>query len=126
VGTSAGGSMVINACMKRKIKIHRVINVCGRVKEGDNVFPSLEIAARDFTAFIESVRQCEENLQHISSKDKTKIMTVSPWPFDGIVPMSCIPIVGAVNITLPVPFHMLGIGAALSFFRKPLIAFIKN
>lgn len=124
IGTSAGGSFVINAYLRRKSKVHKVINVCGRIRKGEHVYPSLKQAARDFTAFYESVIFCEENLRHLTSQDEEKIMTVSPWPIDGIVPMNCIPIQGARNISIPVPLHILGICVALSVFRKPLIEFI--
>src|SRR3989344_6448696 len=38
VGFSAGGSAVINAFSQRKRKIHRVVNSCGRMRAGKNVF----------------------------------------------------------------------------------------
>ena len=34
IGTSAGGSAAVNAFMERKSKIHRVINICGRLRVG--------------------------------------------------------------------------------------------
>lgn len=123
-GASAGGSLVINAFAKRKNKIHKVINVCGRVRKGTNVFPTLKQAAREFSAFAESVVVCEENLKHFSPKDKVKIMTIQPFLYDAIVPMSCIPIKGATNISVSIPFHMFGIAGALTLCRKKLTQFI--
>ena len=84
-----------------------------------------------YKIFISEIDEIDTNsrfsIRHSSRKnDKEKIMTVSPWPFDAVVPMSCIPIDGATNITVPVPFHILGIGASLSIFRKPLVEFIKE
>ena len=126
IGTSAGASLVINAFAKRKSKIHKVINVCGRVRKGNSIWLPLIIAAKGHPAFYESVIACENEISKLTTNDKAKIMTVSPWPIDGIVPMSCVPINGATNLSIPVPFHALGIGAALSFFRSHLINFIKR
>lgn len=125
IGTSAGGSLVINAFTKRPSKIHRVISVCGRVRKGNHVFPSLELAAKGFPAFTESVIACEKELPRLAKKDKEKIMTVRCSLVDVLVPMSCIQIEGATNMTVPIPFHILGIATALTVWRKKLIAFIQ-
>lgn len=126
VGTSAGGSLIINAFSNRKNKIHRVINVCGRVRKGEGVSPSLEIAGKGFPAFAKSVITCEKEIPTFNAQDRKKIMCVRPFLFDAIVPMDCIFIEGTTNITVPIFFHMFGIGAALSIFRKRLIEFIKE
>lgn len=126
IGTSAGGSLVINAFARRKNKIHRVINICGRVRKGNNVFPSLKMAAREFQAFYESVVACEKELPKLTNADKAKIMTTRPFPFDGHVPMSCIQIQDATNCTVPIPTHMLGITFSLTFYKNHLIQFIKE
>lgn len=126
IGTSAGGSLAINAFVRRKSKIHKIISVCGRVRKGTDVFPSLEIAAREFQAFAESVVACEKELSKLTKKDKAKIMTVRCFLFDAIVPMSCIQIPGTANIQVPIPFHVLGIAFSLTLWRKKLIAFLED
>ena len=124
IGTSAGGSLVINAFAKRKAKIHRVVSICGRIKKGKKVFPSLSLAAKGYNAFYDSVVACEETIKVLSAKDKEKIMTISPFLLDIIVPYSCIKITGAHNTTVPIPYHTAGIAIALTLWRKHIADFI--
>src|SRR3989344_2322048 len=50
LGTSAGGSAVVNAFCLRKNKIHKVVNVCGRLRKGSGVYPTLDFASRSSLA----------------------------------------------------------------------------
>jgi len=56
IGTSAGSSAVMNAFVVRKNKIHKVISVCGRLKQGkEKGFRSFEAKTSSSLAFKESV-----------------------------------------------------------------------
>lgn len=121
VGMSAGGSFVINAYLQRRLKIKRIINICGRLREGG--FPSLVYAAIGFPAFKTSVQVCEKSLSKLTESDKKKIMTFSPI-FDGIVPLSAIPIFGAKNATVPYFFHGIAIALVLILNKVKIISFI--
>ncbi len=125
VGVSAGGSLVMNAFAKRKEKVHRVINVSGRLRMGG--FPSIAFAlsARNHPAFVESVEKAEKVLPTLSQKNKEKIMTISPI-FDGVVPLSAIPVDGAYNLKIPLISHALATGGSFVFFRKRINDFIGN
>ena len=63
IGQSAGGSAALNAFTERKSKVKKVINVCGRIKKGDNISPTLEQASRNSPAFKESVLLFENQNQ---------------------------------------------------------------
>lgn len=54
-GQSAGGSAVLNAFAIKKNKIKKVVNICGRLKKGIDVSPTLKKAAKGNPAFEESV-----------------------------------------------------------------------
>src|SRR5438132_975092 len=54
-GQSAGGSAVLNVFSQRTDKIKKVVNICGRLRKGMKVIPSLETAAKGNPAFAESV-----------------------------------------------------------------------
>ncbi|MDO8609903.1 MAG: hypothetical protein Q7R95_05105 [bacterium] len=123
VGTSAGGSVAINVFCKRKYKIHKVINVCGRLKKGKNVFPSLELASRSFHSFKESVLMCEKNINRLSKVDKQKILTIQPL-YDEIVPISLITIEGVKNIRIFSIEHMLSIFLSMTIYSKMIIDFL--
>ena len=125
IGVSAGGSLVMNAFCHKKAKIHRVINICGRLREGKNVSPTLDTAIKGHPSFKNSVLLCEKGLSKLTSLDKAKIMTIRAL-FDGTVPTSTTPIVGAINITIPFAFHIFAIGAAFLFYKKSMLQFIKE
>lgn len=123
LGTSAGGSCVINAYCKRRDKIAKVINVCGRLKKGENVFPTLDVAARNSLSFKQSVLLCEENLKTLTVQDKTKILTIRSM-YDEIVPVSLIPIAGANNIRIFSIEHLLSISLTMTLYSKNIVDFI--
>lgn len=127
IGTSAGGSAAINAFMERKSKIHRVINVCGRLRVGPTTgFRSFDSKTRSSPAFAESVRLCERGIAQLSLPDRRKIMTVRALFGDELVPPETAIVDGARNIHVPTGEHMLSIGAALTLYSAPLISFLNK
>lgn len=120
IGTSAGGSLVINAFNKRPDKINKVITVCSRLKKGE------EFDTKDYPSFGESVLESEKNINQFSTKDKEKIMTIRSKFFDELVPNNTSIIDGAKNITVPTGGHLFSILSSLSWYSKPLVEFIKT
>lgn len=125
IGSSAGGSAVINAFARRKTKVKKVINVCGRLRSGTNVFPTLSIASFGYPAFKESVLLCEQEQENLTKKDRKKIMTVRAF-FDETVPASTTVLDGAINTKIASVHHLLSMTLALSLYKKPLIQFLKK
>lgn len=125
IGTSAGGSAVINAFGERKDKIVKVVNVCGRLRAGKDVFPSLNMAAKTSPAFRDSVLMAEKRETGFSSRDRAKILTLRA-AYDEIVPASTSPIEGARNIIVPSVEHMLSIALAMTVFSAPIISFFNE
>lgn len=123
VGVSGGGSLVMNAYYQRRQKVYKVINVCGRLRKGQKVFPTLAVAALGFPDFKTSVLLCENNQKDLLEKDKQKIMTLRGF-YDEVVPGSTIPIKGATNIITPFPFHAIAIAASLLVYKKDILNFI--
>jgi carboxylesterase type B len=123
LGTSAGGSAVVNAFAMRKDKIHRVINVCGRLRKGENVFPTLEKASLTSKSFYDSIIQCENNLKTLSPRECQQILTFRPL-FDELVPSSTVSVPGAKNIILPTIAHILSISIAMTVFSKKIAEFV--
>ena len=124
VGISAGGSMVLNAYAKRKQRIRAVINVCGRLKSGDKVFPSLDLASKGNPAFRESVLFCDESRHVLKKSDRKKVLTLRAW-YDEIVPGSTTILKGALNKRMPIVEHNAAIMFALSMYRKQIINFLQ-
>lgn len=123
VGTSAGGSAVLNAYCAQTEKIHRVVNICGRMIAGQKVFPSLETASRTSTAFHTSVLTCEKNLSKLSTKDRSRILTVQPF-FDEIVPISTMTIQGSRLMKIWSFEHLLSITLAMTIYAHRLVEFL--
>ncbi len=125
IGTSAGGSAVINAFCEKKNKIYKVINVCGRLRRGENVFPSLDTASIKSPSFKESVLLCEKNIQNLTSHDKLKILTIRPL-FDEVVPTSCVPISGAENKIIISLEHVVSIILCFTIYVSKIVNFLKT
>ncbi len=125
VGTSAGGSAALNAFIERKNKVHRVINVCGRLRVGPTTgFRSFASKTKSSPAFAQSVRLCEQSIKRLAVADRKKIMTVHAMFGDELVPPETTIIEAAHNTQVPTMEHMVSIGAALTVFSKRLISFL--
>jgi hypothetical protein len=126
IGTSAGGSCAINAYCRRKSRVHRIVNVCGRLSIGPVTgLRSFSRKTKHSIAFRESVLLCEKNISSLSQSDRSRIMTLCSF-FDDVVPAETTAIPGATNIVLPVPGHILGIATALTLYSGKIIRFISG
>lgn len=124
VGYSAGGSAVLNAFIEQP-KINAVVNLCGRLRAGENVRPSLEWAARKSSAFKESVLMFEKREPLMRKEQREKVLTLSPiW--DEIVPKTTISLPGATNKTLPSIEHTLSGFLGMTVFSPIVIGFVKE
>jgi hypothetical protein len=127
VGTSAGGSAVLNVFMQRKKAVHKVINVCGRLRVGPTTgFRSFASKTQSSPSFAKSVLLCEEQEKNLSVSERKRIMTVRPLFGDELVPSKTTTIQGGYNITIPTGEHGISITAALTLFSKLLIHFLKD
>lgn len=124
VGGSAGGSAVLNALLDQP-KINAVVNICGRLRAGDHVFPSLEFAARKSPSFKDSVMTFEKKETQMTLKARKKVLNLIPiW--DEVVPKSTVPLQGAYNQTLPSVEHMMSGFLGMTIFAPLIIKFIKE
>jgi pimeloyl-ACP methyl ester carboxylesterase len=126
VGISAGGSAVVNALFARPDIVHKVINICGRLKDGGYLgFRSLERQSRSSPAFRESVLYAQNNLVNANRTHLEKIMTLRAR-FDELVPSETSLVSGAHNILLPSVEHIFSIIIALVFYRRCIVDFVKS
>jgi hypothetical protein len=122
---SAGGSAVLNAFIERKNKIHRVVNVCGRLRVGTQKgFRSFEARTSSSPAFAQSIKLCESREDSLTGPDRLRIMTVRAMFGDELVPSDSAILRGAYNTRIPTPEHMFSISMALTLFSKPIILFL--
>lgn len=124
VGGSAGGSAVLNALVEEP-RINAVINLCGRLRAGDKVFPSLDLAARNSDAFKASVIQFESKEPKMTPSQRQKVLCLIPI-YDEIVPKSTASLKGATNKTLLSVEHMMSGLLGMTIFSPMIFAFIKE
>ncbi len=123
VGTSAGASLAFNAFFERKDTVHRVVNVCGRLRAGNHHWRSLKKMAWSSEAFEQSVLNFESVEEKLSAVDRQKIMTIRPFFGDELVPRDTAFLPGAHNRWIYTPEHVLSIYLSLRFAR-PIIEFL--
>jgi len=127
VGTSAGASVVFNAFSKRKKNIHRVVNVCGRLRQGkEKGFRSFEKRTSSSPSFAESIIRVEEVIEKLTAKEKKKILTMRPMFGDELVPSDTLTIKGATNIQIPTIEHVATIGFGVTLFSNKIISFLQK
>lgn len=127
VGTSAGGSAALNVFALRKNRVHRIVNVCGRLRVGPETgFRSFSNQSKTSSSFAESVRCSEKVQKSFSDNDKKRIMTVKAMFGDEFVPPETVTIEGAKNIEIPTIEHMLSISLSLTLFSRVIIDFLKE
>lgn len=124
VGGSAGGSAVLNAFLEVP-EINAVVNICGRLRAGENVFPTLEQAARKSPAFKDSVEMFEKRELKMKTEQRKRVMILTPF-WDEIVPKETVRLAGAVNKTIPSVEHMFSGLIGMTLFAPMIIRFIKQ
>lgn len=127
VGTSAGGSAVLNAFIERKDVVYRVVTICGRLRTGPTTgFRSFGLKTVSSPSFAESIKLFEAKEKYLDATDRQKVMTIHAMFGDELVPKDTTVLDGAFNISIPTLEHMLSIGAALTIFSKQVITFLKG
>jgi hypothetical protein len=125
IGISGGGSFAYNLFCERVNTIHRMVNICGRLREGEDVFPTLEIAAEGKTAFAQSVKHAEQNALQKTQNFHRNILTIRPKFGDETVPVSTMTLEGAENQQIPTNGHIFSIGYAL-LFPQMIVHFLQQ
>lgn len=118
VGISAGASLAFNAFNQRKERVHKAVNVAGRLRAGQATIRSLERMAKTSPAFRESVLSFEEAEPLLSDQDRLRLMTVRPFLGDELVPRDTADLPGAHNQWIYTPEHGLSIWLALRLQKK--------
>lgn len=123
IGTSAGGSAVLNAFCERQGEVDKVVNICGRLRAGIDVTPTLEQAAQSSPSFMESVLLFEEKESALSIDMRRKVLTIRSV-YDEIVPVSTMVLDGATNVRIISVEHMLSIAAAMTIYSGKIKGFL--
>lgn len=125
VGTSAGASLAFTAFYERSEKLHKAVNVCGRLRTGNHAVRSLSNMAKTSPAFYESVQTFEKHESQLTSVQRQRLMTIRPFFGDELVPRDTAYLDGAHNQWIYTPTHMLSIYLSLRF-PKLIIPFLMS
>lgn len=117
IGASAGASAVINAYMKRKDRIARVVYICGKIQNPEGINKSYY---ETNPAFRDSMEMLKGNLAKLSDADKAKILSVIPL-YDNLVPVADTKIEGVREIKMPIVGHTIGIAFSITVGKKKII-----
>lgn len=79
VGTSAGASLAFTAFYERGEKMHKAVNVCGRLRSGNHTVRSLNNMARTSPAFYEAAQTFEKHEPQLTSVQRQRLMTIRPF-----------------------------------------------
>lgn len=116
---------MFNAFFERRDIIYRTINVCGRLRCGNQRgFRSFEARTASSPSFAQSIKLFESREDLLSDQDRKKVMTVRALFGDELVPADTIVLRGAYNTVVPTPEHLFSIAMALTVFSRPLITFL--
>lgn len=125
VGCSASGSAMLNAFIERREQVNRVVNVGGFLRPGNRQGnKSFAKRSAQSLAFQVSVLRFAELEPTLTLADRAKILTVRPV-LDELVPPETVVINGAINRTVPMIEHVLGLGMALLKY-DPVIKFLRE
>jgi hypothetical protein len=125
IGTSAGGSAMLNAFLDRKRDVYKVVNICGFSLPVDTHGPRSFInRGKTSLAFRESVKRFDKSKANLTAQDLHRIMTVRSL-MDELVPPSATQIEGAINKRVYMVEHIASIAVALMFY-EPAIKFLTD
>lgn len=127
VGTSAGGSVAINAFIRRKKLIYKVVNICGRLKVGPTEgWRSFKSTTSHHKAFAQSILFLENNAKLLNPGNRKKIMTMTAMFGDELVPKETNSFEGAYNVSIPTFEHMTSIILSLTLFSNKIFSFLRS
>lgn len=122
VGISAGASAALNAYVKNKDKIHKVVFISGKIRHPENVNP------RYFDrnpALKQALHLSEANFQKLTSADKQKMIYFHGL-YDPIVSPKIDKPAGIRSRAVPAFGHIPGILVAITFYAGTIAKFIKS
>lgn len=125
IGTSASGSLMLNAFLERKSVISRVVNVGGFLRPGNETgLRNFKVRSAASISFRQSVERFEKFEPSLTLPDRKKILTVHPI-YDELVPPDTVTLKGALNEQVPMLEHVFGIALAMVLY-DPVIKFLKK
>lgn len=122
VGTSAGASAVVNAFAARPELIHRVVCICGKLKNPQTVHPATY--ARN-PGFQESMERLTRSLTQLSTEQRNRVLSIHPVA-DESVPPHDTEMPDSVSRRIPTIGHAPSIAYAITLYAHVLLRFIKQ
>jgi pimeloyl-ACP methyl ester carboxylesterase len=125
VGISAGGSLVLNAFIKRPKLVSHVVTVCAPIRVILGQKPKGDALLEANPALRASLESCERGIGQLSAKDKHQVLTIRS-AHDQLIADQAVLLDGATNIKISGFNHTLGIFTAFVVENKRILDFIKD
>jgi predicted esterase len=125
IGISAGASLVSNVFVKNSKLVHKVVDVCGRLRMKKTGLPTLEFITFRNLSYINSIYEFEKYEKKINELDRKKIMTLAGM-YDELVPVSTIPVEGAENRFIPFIGHNFCVTISFTFLKSTILKFLNS
>lgn len=122
VGESAGASAAMNAYAARPGSIHRVVCICGKLRNPETIHPA---TYRQNPAFAESMDLLPQSLASLSTSQLSRVRSIHPLA-DPTVPVPDTIIAGAEERTIPTVGHATSIVLGNVLFSWRMVPFLKR
>jgi pimeloyl-ACP methyl ester carboxylesterase len=111
IGTSAGGTLALNAFTKRNKEIHRMVFICSPMSDENSL--TLTIGKKISPLFRESLETCKKQKDLINELERKNILVVIPHR-DELVPVPAMRIDGAKTLKINTNEHFMSINYAMT------------
>lgn len=125
VGSSAGGTMALNALAQRPDKITAVAAVCSPVTLGDGTHPLLRRTDRGIPLAKQALIELEKNRTALTPELRKRIMTFTPLYDEWVPPESTI-LAGAVSKKLWSAGHFFNLLTVQLFYAGEMESFFES
>lgn len=122
VGVSAGASAVVNAFAARQKAVHRVVCICGKLRNPQTI---AEATYRRNPAFAESMQQLGTSLESLPAELRGHILSIRPLS-DGSVPPTDTIVPGFETSVIPSRGHVPSIALGITLFSPLIFGFIRR
>ena len=122
VAASAGASAALSVYAARPETVSGVVLLCGKIHNAHQMHPSV---FKKNISFEHSMSRLPQILDQLSISQRSRIMSVHPLA-DESVPVADTIIAGAVERTVPVVGHAVGIAYGLTIYAPIAMHFLKQ
>jgi len=124
IGSSAGGTMAVNALMQRPDKVDKVITICSPLRTGGRSHPLLERKDGGFPLVKAALARLDASGASLTPSQRKNILVFLPL-YDGVVPPLSMVLEGTTNKKFFGFAHFPSLIITLIFYPGTIFRFLK-